>query len=661
MSKSRLSIVTGLVLTVAIALSILASPALSLRNDIPTRLVKKGVKWGYSNAYAAITAYQDARNKMYYYDSIMDRNEADFALAPGAVSAESGTDSATGSAPQPQATSAPAGEIGGAADDSGGSDYSGTNTQVAGIDEGDIVKTNGKYIYQLRTDAGELVILQADGENTKIVSRTNLTDGYNTDDSNKSKWTFEIYISDDRLAVLSSCSEWIAWNDGKGDEDWAVPYYYDYYGGKSWVEMDIYDISNPAKPRILHELGQDGRSIGTRMVDGQVYIVTEHSVYSEADKDKPETFIPALYRSGKAQLPDSGCIIIMPEINSTSYTIISAFSIDDGSLSSNQTVLGGGSTIYMSHNNIFLADSRYEENKTTVRVESVYDVVEYTGETVTSLSRYTVDGGTVRFAATGDIRGSLLNQFSMDEYGGNLRVVTTTDKQSYTTYEDREHGWMNYDWKDNEQTNALYVLDSRLNIIGSLEGLAKDERVYSVRFDGAIGYFVTFRQVDPLFTVDLADPYNPVILSQLKIPGFSQYMHVYGEGRLFGLGQEADPETGRTSGMKLSMFDTSDKSDVSEKHKLLLDSSYSEALYNHKAILISVEKNLIAFPTEIGYSVYSYDDTRGFYAIGQVKIEDGWGYNSRGLYIGEWVYVCSPDRVNIIDMSDFKSVAAIQY
>jgi uncharacterized secreted protein with C-terminal beta-propeller domain len=141
--------------------------------------------------------------------------------------------------------------------------------------------------------------------------------------------------------------------------------------------------------------------------------------------------------------------------------------------------------------------------------------------------------------------------------------------------------------------NALYVLDADLQVAGSITDLAQDEVIYSARFDGDIGYFVTFRQVDPLFAVDLSNPKAPVVLSALKIPGFSEYLHLWSDGRLFGLGRDADVETGRAGRMKLSMFDTSDPADVTERKTLLLDSDYSAALYNHKAILISRDKNLI--------------------------------------------------------------------
>ena len=174
-----------------------------------------------------------------------------------------------------------------------------------------------------------------------------------------------------------------------------------------------------------------------------------------------------------------------------------------------------------------------------------------------------------------------------------------------------------------------------------------------------MAYFVTFRETDPLFAVDLSDPASPKVLSALKIPGFSEYLHFYGEGRLFGLGMAADEETGWTECLKLSMFDTSDPTDVTEKTMLeLREYMWSPALYDHHAALINIEKNIIAFPTDSSYLIYSYSDDSGFVKKGEVPF-DGWSDNTRGLYIGEYMYICSSYNVIVIDMADYSVINEI--
>jgi uncharacterized secreted protein with C-terminal beta-propeller domain len=166
--------------------------------------------------------------------------------------------------------------------------------------------------------------------------------------------------------------------------------------------------------------------------------------------------------------------------------------------------------------------------------------------------------------------------------------------------------------------------------------------------------------VDPLFAVDLSDPAKPAVLSALKIPGFSEYLHIWGQGRLFGLGMNADAQSGRTDGMKLAMFDTSDPTNVKVKHELKLTTNWSTALYNHKAILISPEKGLIAFPAESGYDIYSYSDEQGFTKRATISNLQ-WDGNGRGLYIDSFAYIVDSSAVTVLDMTGFKLVSQLKY
>ena len=209
-----------------------------------------------------------------------------------------------------------------------------------------------------------------------------------------------------------------------------------------------------------------------------------------------------------------------------------------------------------------------------------------------------------------------------------------------------------YNWEFMPESNNVYVLDENLKVTGKIEGLAEEERVYSARFMGNIGYFVTFRQVDPLFSVDFSNPKEPKILGELKISGFSEYLYFYGENLLLGIGYEADENTGRTEGIKLSMFDVSDPANVKEINKMVTEYEFSEALYEHHSVLVSVSKNLIGFTAEDydtnkanrEYVTYSYGDEKGFKERFAVDIspteENGWAYyNTRGTYINDTFYL----------------------
>ena len=554
----------------------------------------------------------------------------------------------------------------------GSDDYSETNAQVQGIDEGDIVKTDGRYLYVLK-NRSEIVILKAAGEATEVVSRFSVADGDNgyfggiwpdgvkNDQLEvyKNSWAEEIYVLGDTLAVITDRSEY---SSGEIDGIWR-------YDDRNYTNADFYDISDRANPYYVTSEGQDGSYLTSRLKDGKLYLLTRRWVYRWSDYKEEDygSYIPMLYNADGMRVTPVDRIFWPETSEESDYTIISRFSMDSRSMEDSASILGAGNTVYMSHDWLYLADTRYYEEAQAERTESVYTVTDYIYGNRTEILKISyADGFSV--AASGTVRGDLLNQFSMDEWDGCLRVVTTEWNNAYTIYEDKEYVFTNYQYKDSKQTNGLYVFDAGMNLIGALDELAENERVYSVRFDGGVGYFVTFRQVDPLFTVDLRDPANPTIMSELKIPGFSNYLHPWGDGFLFGLGQNADEETGRTDGMKLSMFDVSDPFGVFERDKLSLDISYSEGLYNHKAILAAPQKNLIGFPSSNGYLLYTYTPEEGFRLMNEVTIneytKDGWYWwdtDSRGLYVGEDIYILTSQFAVVLDMNTGNLLARVAY
>ncbi|MDD7077996.1 MAG: beta-propeller domain-containing protein, partial [Lachnospiraceae bacterium] len=219
-----------------------------------------------------------------------------------------------------------------------------------------------------------------------------------------------------------------------------------------------------------------------------------------------------------------------------------------------------------------------------------------------------------------------------------------------------------------EEHNALYVLDKDMRQIGSLDGLADNETIRSARFFGDTGYFVTFRQTDPLFSVDLSDPSDPKILGELKVSGFSSYLHFYGENMLLGIGYEANEETGVVTGLKLSMFDISDPSNVTEVSRFVIPGiTWCPAIESYKSILVDPEKNLIGFFCDNRYLLFSYEEEEGFqsklvYDFYSDMLLDQVSYDTlRGLYIDNTFYIAGNTFVISFDMKkDFKKTNVLQ-
>jgi len=529
--------------------------------------------------------------------------------------------------------------------------YSQTNVQVSGIDEGDIVKTDGEYIYILQNammESAELIILKADGADTAVVSRCPLAQfkacgtplegehGATTVE----RIAREFFISGDRLAVIYD--KWTL-SEVESDIGWR-------YRSQSAAQVDVYDISSPESPELIASLGQDGRALGTRLYKGRLYMLSSWGEYETEVGDIPDC-IPAVYREENRETIPANDICICTHSNSTNFIVAAVYDLENAELLDTQTVLGGGSEVYMSGENIYILGRAWSDGAGQPRQEGIYSVVDYAPSTNTSVFRFAADENGLSLEAEGLVPGYMESRFSAHEYGGYLHLVTTLSRSSYTVYTDEEKGFVNYEWHESQSdTNGLYILDEALNIVGSVENLAEGERVYSARFDGAMAYFCTFEQVDPLFAVDCSDPAKPVVLSALKISGFSEYLHQWDENRLFGFGCEADEEDSRIQGLKMVMVDTSDKADVIAENSLHLeDIMWSEALYEPHAMFISPEKNIIGFVGDGVYYIYGYSVGDGFYLRAELDFH-GRGYGARGLYIGSEIYLLGRDGGYVLDL-----------
>ncbi|MCL1896079.1 MAG: beta-propeller domain-containing protein [Clostridiales bacterium] len=538
--------------------------------------------------------------------------------------------------------------------------FSDTNEQVAGVREADVLKTDGRYIYAINSKS--LVIVKADNGKMELVSKIPQPS------MDEGQVYFEMYTAGDRLiAIRHGYNEAALLNElGRTGEydpaETSACIAYPIGGYITDTSVDIFDISDRKAPVRLHTLTQSGDYNSSRMVGGYLYLITSYygGDMSQLDASDPRTFVPLFARDDEQFTPGEGDIYLPPGTSWPCFTVISGIdAAGGGNFISNKSVYGEAGAVYVSQGAVYLTRTSSEETEQEMQLPGqgqddagpVY--IAYSSMTETIITKLTLDSGRIEPGAQTRAPGFVLNQFSLDEYGGVLRLVTTCDKSNWYWFKDTEKVYSEADMArlpagETKTTNALYTLGAALEPVGSITDLAPGERVYSCRFMGDTAYFVTFRQVDPLFSVDVSNPAAPKVIGELKIPGFSEYLHPYEKGRLFGLGRNADPETGMQQGLKLTMFDNSDPGDVKELHSELLDDEYSAAEQNHKAILVSADKALIAFPTFEKYLVYGYDDAGGFKKIAEVAFDGGgnvWA-EIRGLFIGGTFYVVSPNRIN---------------
>jgi uncharacterized secreted protein with C-terminal beta-propeller domain len=499
-------------------------------------------------------------------------------------------------------------------------DYSKTNIQVEGVDEADIVKTDGKYIYIVSGNNLTIVKAYPPGE-ARVVSKISLTGGI-----------AGIFVNGDKLAVfeteygiyplyegeigydVSISSEEVT-ESAEVDEPSSVPS----KGNGSTEEDDedenrtstsgseptngstpeepskiepivyeppttsikVYDISDRGNPMLKRNFSVDGNYFSSRMIGDYVYVVaTQWAVFIETD-----VFLPRIHSDNETEVILSDDIYYYNFTDSSySFTSIIALNIqNDAQAPTHETILlGATSTIYVSQDNIYLAFPNYtlKENETMK----------------TSIQRIKIDKQAISFAAQGEVPGYVLNQFSMDEYSGYFRIATTVYNYVWRTFDEEATV------EEAKDKNNIYVLDMNLNIVGELEDLAPGEQIYSARFMGDRLYLVTFRNIDPLFVIDLSNPIAPKVLGQLKVTGYSGYLHLYDENHIIGIGKETEYDTEEDfswyQGVKISLFDVSDVSNPVEvaKYEIGDRGTQSPILWDHKALLFDKEKNLLVIP-----------------------------------------------------------------
>lgn len=495
--------------------------------------------------------------------------------------------------------------------------YSDTNVRSEGVGEADIVKTDGENLYILNGQKVEIVGIASVHmeERSEIRVEDNCYVG-------------EIYADGGYLAVMYTRTEY---------DDEESGYYREY------TCTDVYDVSDPYAPEKVGTVSQSGAYNTMRARGGYLYVLSNFYADSAAPRSNVGAYIPEVQGSSM-----SAEDIYMPQmLIGSQYTVISVFLLADPTeKTDSKAVFGAAGMCYVSAENIYITESHYGEgdvSQTSIRKVSYHD-------------------GTLEGVAQTKVAGTLNDSFSIDEYNGYLRLVTTVTPSGggngIMPFLSADSASSNDVAGTEDVTNSLYILDEDLNIAGQINDIAKEEQVYSVRFMGDIGYFVTFKQVDPLFSVDLSDPAAPEIIGELKIPGFSEYLHPYGEGKLLGIGMSVDQEGVTTEGVKISMFDISDPAGVQETDNYVIQGMYgTDVAYNYKSVFIDVEKNLFGF-TGYGdateYNLFTYDETGGFREVFSRELT-GYG-EARGVYAGETFYLIAGNTVESYTLSGFEKI-----
>lgn len=628
---------------------------------------------------------------------------------------------------------------------SGGMNFSGTNIQVAGVDEADIVKTDGTYIYMVREQ--NLIIIKATpaGE-TKVVSITALEGSAQ-----------ELYIKNNKVAIFGYSQMPLTASASP-----LIRYY------PSATFFALYDVSDSTKPALLRRLEFEGNYLSSRLIDNQLYFITTYyNFYPAADVLLPRVFengetISAEATTSKYQYPMVYYIDSPSSLNATTVAIIKLDQIDS-TLNSQVFLMPAGETVYASTKALYIAYTKYiseyelrmavtreivapkmseNEQKRLLAISAIDSAILSDDEKLakinqmlemylsrlsaedlkrlnseietnfkqrhpdlanelekTVIHKLTFNNGSLAYLGSGEITGRLLNQYSLDEQDGYLRLATTRNQQWFQPFLFTAEPMMEkmapgsapasiippQPPAESQSINNVYVLDPTLRTIGQLENFAPGERIYSARFIGFRVYLVTFRQTDPLFVIDLSKPEKPTVLGQVKLPGFSNYLHPYSETVLIGIGKEAidkGAEGVDLLGLKISLFNVEDPTQPKEISHITLGGRGSDSLslFDYKAVLFDKEKKLLAIPATLtsentnDYQT-SFQGTLVFTITPNTIIERGrvafrlptemssnYQYIDdtvrRNLYIGDYLYSLSPATVKVSNLNTITSVTS---
>lgn len=568
---------------------------------------------------------------------------------------------------------------------SSGGDFSQTNVQVQGVDEADIVKTDGSYIYTATRNF--ITISKAfPSEEAVLLSKKEIENSV----------LDEMFVEKNSLMIFGRRNYFYENTDGEE--------IYPYHSSLTFVE--IYDISNKNNPVLKRKLEFDGNYKTSRKIGNDVYFVLDsYPRYTGGDipaEEKCNSLVPQFrdgleIKSGTAMVPVLKCTDInyIRPVNYLQYVSVVGISINDYKKDfSRKVIMGGSENVYASESNIYLVKTQYQYENNPEPLGVVFDSEGMKEKT--QIYKFSIQGGKIEYQNSAEVPGRVLNQFSMDEYESNFRIATTVGHVSRNS--------------ENSSKNNIYVLDKNLTLTGSIEDIAPGEQIYSARFMGKRGFLVTFKKVDPFFTLDLSDPKNPKLAGKLKIPGYSDYLHPYDENHIIGIGKNTVESSESMSGtanfawyqgIKMAMFDVTDFSDPKEMFKIEIGDRGTDSpiLSDHKALLFSKEKNLLVIPvleaklTDVqkniknregneygeyvyqGAYVFNLDLSSGFSLRGKITHfpddsafkKSGYYFGSqdysvkRSLYVGDNLYTVSDGKMKINKLSNLEEIKEINF
>ena len=571
-------------------------------------------------------------------------------------------------------------------------DFSTTNVQVEGVDEADIVKNDANYIYLV---SGSNVRIVKASPPDQMAQTAKLT--FSDKDFNPS----EMYVDGDILVVTGTTYASTVASDSPSSKIAAMPIRY----GGSKVEVFVVDIKDRSNPKEIRSLAFDGSQVSSRMIGNHLYLVLNYNpnIYSMLNSDVPfsGSLLLPYYKDSSANpgkdraIATCSQVRFIPQYDQMNFVTVVNLDVSDASAPlKKEVVMGAGDAVYASLHNLYVG-ARHFQYPTADR----YNIwTPASAHENTLIYEFNIDDG-VTFKSKGEVKGTLLNQFAMDENGDSFRVVTHTN-----------------DWGNGKNTSGthLFILDKNnlAKTLGSIENIAPNEDMHSVRFLGNRAYLVTFNQIDPFFVIDVSDATAPKILGELKIPGFSDYLHPYDENHIIGFGKEVDPTIDidkvhtenavyytAIQGMKIALFDVTDVANPKAMFKEVIGDhgTDSEVLYNHKALLYDKTRNLFAFPVTVmeikdkskgaagglfegqqvfqGAYVYTLDLTDGFKLKGTITNYDSSdAFNQsnyywledvnaikRVLYIGDYLYGVSVGKIKAVKRDDMSEVKALPF
>lgn len=549
-------------------------------------------------------------------------------------------------------------------------DYSETNIQVEGVDEADIVKTDGKYIYVISEN--NLIIAEAyPTETAQIVSKTHLE-----------ITPSEMFIDKDTLLIFGSSHSYPIREEGEKE---IYPYY------TSMTTAELWDVEDRSNPQKVRSVDFEGNYFTSRKIESRVYFVVNTYPHYYALEESEE--IVPLYRDRVSEEVEDEekeftktCLCAdvgyLEPINPQSFITLVSMSMSDVEAEiEKEVIVGSGQNVYASLENIYIAEVNYR-----YYIRPLIGIPEPEYSETTNVHKFALEDGEISYIGKGEVPGTILNQFSMDEFDGNFRIATTKGFVSRT---------------GGSSTNNIYVYDEDMELIGKLEDLAPGEEIYSARFMGDRGYLVTFKKIDPLFVIDLSNPENPRVLGKLKIPGYSDYLHPYDENHIIGIGKETvEAEEGDFAwyqGVKMALFDVSDVENPKELHKVVIGDRGTDSpiLHDHKAFLFDRKRNLLVIPIllaeidedvqdlrpntygeyvfqgayvyritlddgfELRGRITHYDDDEafkksGYYFYGEYSIE-------RSLYIDDVLYTVSQKKIKLNSLEDLSEIKELVF